>query len=234
MGYWNGSQWTDDPARAAIDRSATARTGQRRFFDWVITAIMLLALPFAGVVARERAAADVGAASLMAADVYLLSDGSTSIGTDEATTTQWAGYRWRGRAPIVVSIRSFLQTPAFVSALQTAAATWSDSSVVDVSFEGGGKRGIDVYEGDYGAGQPAAWTQVYKRNGYISSVSIFVNTYHLGTASGWMLQFALCHELGHGLGLAHQLNSSEPGCLNPMLPATVPNSIDYTQLELIY
>ena len=205
---------------------------RRRLVDWVATLVMVLALPLTGIFMTGSGTA----ASLTSAfqhDVRTTTDGS-SASTGPTSATQWAGFSWRGRPPITVVLKSYLSNPGLQGAVSQAAASWSVSDVVDVTVGSTGKRVISLYEADYGAGQPAAWTQVFKRNGSITSVTIYVNDFYLATASEWMMQFAMCHEVGHGLGLDHQLDSVEPGCMSPSMPGTVPNTEDYAQLDLIY
>jgi hypothetical protein len=73
-----------------------------------------------------------------------------------------------------------------------------------------------------------------KRNDYVSSVAIFINRTGFRAPRPKMLQFALCHELGHALGLNHQVGAAQPSCLSRELPGSAPNTTDYLQLELIY
>src|SRR5688500_10416230 len=231
MAYWDGTHWATDPDAATVrgSSSAHARQGRASWFDWLMTGVMALALPVAALIASDQVSADPGGG--LVGDVSVASDGTALAGPAEAV--QWAGYEWRGRAPIQVGVRSYLTTPGLASAAVAAAASWSQSSVLDVVV-GGGKRGIEIYEGDYGPDQHAAWTQVTKRNGYASSVTIFINIYKLGTASPSMQQFALCHEIGHALGLDHQWGATVPSCLSPEMSGTTPNATDFWQLELIY
>lgn len=231
MAYWNGERWTVDPAEAGPSGMLARQAPRSAWFDWLMTGLMIVALPLAAVVASEHAAGGSGATALQG-DVAVTTDGVVTV--DSAVATQWAGYEWRGRPPLQIGVRSYLSSPGLVQAASAAAASWSQSAVLDVNFTNGGKRAIEIYEGDYGANQHAAWTQVTKRNGYVSSVMIFINTHRLGGASPWTLQFALCHELGHALGLDHQAGAAEPSCLSPELPGTSPNATDYGQLELIY
>jgi hypothetical protein len=232
MAYWNGTGWADDPADPPRRQGPIARTTGRRFFDWMVTAIMVLAIPLSASVLTRTT--DAAGAPHLATDLRLVSDGLVAAEDAEVTATQWAGYRWRGRAPVQVTLRPILTTAGFVNATYAAAAAWSQSSVADVVVGSSGKRRVDILEGAYGTAVPAAWTQVFKRNGYISSVTIYLNTDKLGGWSDWMLQFALCHEVGHALGLDHQYGALEPSCLSPELAGTAPNATDYAQLELIY
>lgn len=236
MAFWNGRHWTTDPEEQDSQARLTRSRGRRRrqtWFDWIMTATMIVALPLAAVAATQRATAGLGAPSLDG-DVGISTDGVAATSDGTGTAMQWAGYEWRGRPPVQVGVKSYLTSPGLASAAVAAAASWSRSAVVDVVMSAGGKRGIEIYEGDYGPDQHAAWTMVTKRNGYVSAVRIFINTYKLGTASPWVMEFALCHELGHALGLDHQMAATEASCLSPDLPGTAPNATDFRQLELIY
>jgi hypothetical protein len=151
-----------------------------------------------------------------------------------STAVQWAGYEWRGRPPVTVTLDSHLVNPNLQAAVDAAAASWSASDVVDVVVGGRGKHKVSLYEDHYGLGQPAAWTQVFKRNGYITSVTIYVNDDLLVDPSLWTSEWAICHEVGHGLGLDHQMGATTPSCMSPDLPGTAPNQQDFAQLDLIY
>lgn len=200
---------------------------QRSFVDVLATLVMVLCLPAAAVFMTISASAS-GGGSL--ADKLDTADSST----DTQAAAQWAGYEWRGRPPIDVTLAANVSNDAYRTAIAHAASAWSLSDVVDLSIGSSGKRRIVVYEGEYGTDKPAAWTQVSKRNGYVSSATVYLNDTKLAGATPWMLDFAVCHEVGHGLGLDHQMNAVEPSCLSPMLPGSAPNAEDYRQLDVIY
>jgi hypothetical protein len=215
------------PARPIL--AATRRTPRRRAADAIATAVMLLCLPTSAALMTTATGAASDATSL-SNDVRV----SGAASSDPSSAVQWAGYEWRGRAPISVALDAHLTSSTYAVALADAARSWSASDVVDVVLGASGKRKIVVYQGEYGADVPAAWTQVSKRNGYVSSATIYLNDTKLAGASAWMLDFAICHEVGHGLGLGHQMDAVEPSCLSPMMPGAVPNAEDYAQLDLIY
>lgn len=216
------------PPRRAPHESESGR----RIVDWVATLLVVLALPLFGIFITGSTAA-ANPTSGLQHDLRIGTDGPLTS-SDTTSATQWAGFQWRGRVPIDVVLESHLSSPGFQIAVSEAATSWGISDVIDVTVGTAGKRAIALYEADYGAGQPAAWTQIFKRNGYISSATIYVNDYYLATASTWMMQFAICHEVGHALGLAHQLDSIGPSCMSPSMPGPTPNSEDYAQLDLIY
>lgn len=207
--------------------SPSRPAAQRSLADVVATLAMLLCLAAAAIFMTISAAASSGGSL---ADELDTADSSADI----QSATQWAGYEWRGRPPIVVNLTANVSDDGYRTAIAHAAAAWSISDVVDLSVGSSGKRKIVLYEGDYGMDKPAAWTQVSKRNGFVSSATIYLNDTKLAGATSWMLDFAVCHEVGHSLGLDHQLNALEPSCLSPMLPGPVPNAEDYRQLDVIY
>jgi hypothetical protein len=144
-----------------------------------------------------------------------------------------SGYEWPTRTiPFTVTLDSHLTDPSLLAALDKAATSWSSSSVLDVTVGGSSNQHIDVYQVDDPNLGPA-WTELGYDNGKITSASIYVNSDVLEWSTWWK-EVAICHEVGHGLGLDHQSDPVEASCIAPGWPSTVPNARDFETLEVMY
>jgi hypothetical protein len=151
-----------------------------------------------------------------------------------AAHSELTGYKWPVRStPFTVAVESHVTDPGVQAALDKAAASWSESSVLDVSIGGSSTQTIVVYEGTYPHRGPG-WTELGYKSGDITSATIYVNDIDVPNWSTWWKEQLLCHEMGHSLGLDHQLAPVEPSCISPGWPGTTPNAYDFQELELLY
>jgi hypothetical protein len=148
---------------------------------------------------------------------------------------------WSGTHPVVYYIdHTGPQWPVY-----SAVSVWNQSTAMDVGYRSSGSgcpssssHCVQVYNADYGA---TKWTgrTTYQYNPTSRlfldlSVMVQFNDYYSYNSAG--LQQTACHELGHGLGLGHNLGTNS--CLYFQLTNTqstrYPATGDYLMLESIY
>jgi hypothetical protein len=125
--------------------------------------------------------------------------------------------------------------------LRNAADEWSDSSVLDAVVDDGrsdrsvrrscpmARRAVRVCNYPYGATGWIGLSTFNLKGHHIQSASIRLNSTYLGRNN----RKVTCHELGHGLGLAHR--SVKSSCMTQGTGVSAhPDGHDYRMLEKIY
>ena len=141
------------------------------------------------------------------------------------------GVIWNGHPPITVSVDATGVTdPGVLSAVSFASTNWSASSVINMVSGTKGQKKIVIRMSETCS---VACTSYRQRNGHFSEVTVFLSPSWILAQSVEEQQGALCHELGHGIGLGH--NPDTTSCLYATTAgSSVPNSHDFEELELIY
>jgi hypothetical protein len=140
--------------------------------------------------------------------------------------------KWKGRAPITVTLVSELSS-AYQSLAVLAAADWSASPVVDYVFGPDANRikRVRIVEVNNPASQWLGLTSISNERGYITAATVYLNRYYLDTQTENERRQTVCHELGHGLGLAH--TTAPDSCLGTG-GSYLPGARDFSDLELMY
>ena len=163
---------------------------------------------------------------------------------------QWNGFHWpRTKNPVVVKIGDNVDA-SWKSYLATAAGDWSKSSVVDTTILAGNGCDrptigrVEICTKRYAAGWMGATSVETSGGGHVVDAVIRLNTKYLPDTKPAKRRLAICHELGHSLGLAHQDerfdNQNLGSCMDytskPTGPPSNehPNQGDYDQLLCIY
>jgi hypothetical protein len=142
---------------------------------------------------------------------------------------------WKTRT---IDLGDCLSSSRLKRALRAAAEDWSRSAhinarVIGCSYSG---REMRAYNRRYGRTDWAGYADYTYGGGHFSGARLRFNETYISGASDRYLQKIACHELGHGLGLAHRDTSS---CLVPggssRRPAFYrPDRHDFDQLRAIY
>jgi hypothetical protein len=120
-----------------------------------------------------------------------------------------------------------------------AVTKWNETSGIDSIYrsassgcDGAPVHCVHVYSGNYGSGWVGLTSRTFNSaRTYYSTAKVQLNDYYRGTESeNWM---AACHELGHVLGLDHNLSSG--GCMyGSQTSNKYPTANDFGLLERYY
>jgi hypothetical protein len=160
----------------------------------------------------------------------------------------YLGYRWASpQTPFTIQWGNNVNS-TWSPLLQTAAANWSKSTMLDVSIVPGATSPtqcaitigrVEVCNAKYGTTGWYGITHFAMSNGYISGSSVKLNdSYKMTREYKTMIA---CHETGHSFGLDHQDtmfgNANLGTCLdytNNPLSNQQPNAVDYNTLSEVY
>ncbi len=165
----------------------------------------------------------------------------------------FSGFHWARTAnPFTLELGDNV-SPAWDSYLANASSDWSVSTVLNTVIKVGKSKArtclptsgrVEVCSHKYGLNGWLGLTQVWTIGDHIVQSTVQVNDTYFATKAfntpAWRT-LALCHEIGHTLGLAHQDEIFENSNLDTCLdytndPSTNqhPNAHDYEELEAIY
>jgi len=142
-------------------------------------------------------------------------------------------FRWKvHKLPFTLILVSELDDPTLQALTEISAAEWSESSVVDLVFGDPVKRKpfVRIVDGAYGP----TWnglTSISNERGYITAVTIYLNTDNLDGAADFFKQNTICQEIGHALGLDHREGDS---CMGTNASNISPDAVDFANLEALY
>jgi hypothetical protein len=156
-----------------------------------------------------------------------------------SATHDWGSppYHWeRSSNPFTVTL---IDNTTYDQEMALGAADWSKSSVLDMVV-GGSKRGrggslrVNVTNGESSSGN-AAWAYLYlDADNHITGATVQLNDTVLRTRDPSYALFAMCHELGHALGLDHNF-TGDGSCVGGFGTGNLhPSAHDYEQLEILY
>jgi hypothetical protein len=182
--------------------------------------------------------------SLALASAVAAAIAAAPASADHAWGVHWA----RTANPFTVTLGTNL-TGSWPAYLTLASADWSLSSVLDTSVvAGAGKKRcgavsgrVEVCNDRYGFNGWLGLTSVWSSDSHITQATVKPNDSYFNTATyntpDWR-RSAVCHEVGHTLGLDHP--SEDPAvdldtCMDySSSPNTTPNAHDYAELDEIY
>ena len=171
----------------------------------------------------------------------------------------WGGYHWaRTSSPFTVELGDNVSA-GWDGFLDTAAADWSQSTVLNAVVVGGGAKPrncrptagrVEVCNATYGANGWLGVAQIWVSGLHITQATTKLNDTYFNTSTynspAWR-QFVACQEIGHTFGLDHQDEAfdndnlgtcmdytSDPDGGGGQLSNLHPNQHDYDELTAIY
>lgn len=168
---------------------------------------------------------------------------------------QWSDYHWaRSSNPFVVKLIANI-TSTWSSSLNWAASSWTQVSALDTSIIIGKTDDATRQSCVAAKGSVSVCNYTYGLTGWAGIANIYIDASHhitqataklndsYGYPSGYR-EMAVCHEVGHTLGLAHldenMTNTNLGSCMdytnNPYGPPSNvgPGAHDHAQLNTIY
>jgi hypothetical protein len=168
------------------------------------------------------------------------------IALPAAAHHSYYGYHWNRTKYPVVKIGDNVDS-SWKSYLATAAGDWKKSSVIDTTIVAGNGcqrptiGRVEICTNNYAAGWMGATSVDAGVGNHIIDAVIKLNNKYLPNTKPSKRQLAICHELGHSLGLAHQDERFDNPNLGSCMDYTSkpsgnehPNQGDYDQLLCIY
>lgn len=160
--------------------------------------------------------------STLMAFILLLGSGAT-VSADHGLNG------WRGTTANSLGVVVNATDSALLNAIPVAMSDWSLSPVVEMSQANKGKITVNQRSGGC-----IGCSITYFKGGYISEVIIYIDPAQV-VQFDLSMQWVVCHELGHALGLGHQTNYNPPqSCLSNSFAGDHPNAHDYETLLLMY
>ncbi len=176
---------------------------------------------------------------------------------EDTVTTEfhaWDNYHWaRTSNPFALKLGDNV-TSAWDSYLRTASSDWSQSTVLDTTTPPGNVRRkalrrkkcppttgqVEVCNAAYGRTGWSGLAQIWiNGNDHITAGVAKINNTYFRSGDRAKRSHAMCHEVGHTLGLGHtsENGQSDGTCMDYARDSTNsqhPNAHDYEELEEIY
>lgn len=198
-------------------------------------------------------------ASLLA----LLSATTMAVPASAVITPSWNGYKWARTGELNIRVGDNVSS-VWDPYLDTAMAQWTTAKNINFVSAKGLRLtmplscnpvfgGIQACSANYGATGWLGYTNVWTSGGYIVQATVKLNDYYFAQSryntTAWR-SMAVCHELGHSLGLNHnnavRTDANTGSCMdysndpsgkagkNGTRSNLAPGSVDFAALNGIY
>ncbi|WP_426166718.1 PEPxxWA-CTERM sorting domain-containing protein [Sandarakinorhabdus sp. DWP1-3-1] len=197
--------------------------------------------------------------------LLLASLGATivAVPASAVTTPSWNGYKWARIGQLSVRVGDNVSS-VWDPYLDKAMAQWSTAKNIDFVSAKGLRQatplscnpvygGIQACSANYGATGWLGYTNVWLSRGFIVQATVKLNDYYFAQSqynTGAWRSMAVCHELGHSLGLDHnnavRTDANTGSCMdysndpsgltgkNGTRSNMAPGAVDFTALNGIY